>query len=147
MEWVAILIILLIIGALIGGNTFGEMVRGGCGCIVIIMLISFVVVLLAMLKLERGSSSPTTPTRNMGSTITPNKINETPTSENTMNSDSTKWRITAPDELNVREGPGKGYAAIDKVYNGQVVDVYEIENGWIRVNEGWVNGEYAEPIE
>ena len=39
MEWIALLIIIVIIGALLGGNSFGETIRKGCGFLLVIILI------------------------------------------------------------------------------------------------------------
>jgi hypothetical protein len=45
MEWLALLAIVVILGALAGGNSFGETVRLGCGCLAMIVLV-FVVLML-----------------------------------------------------------------------------------------------------
>ncbi len=34
MELLGLLVVVIIIGALLGGDSLGEMIRGGCGCIV-----------------------------------------------------------------------------------------------------------------
>lgn len=45
--------------------------------------------------------------------------------------------------LNVRSGPGKQYQSIWKLYNGDVVTIYEIKDGWGRIdNYGWVCMDY-----
>ena len=46
MEWVVLLVVIVILGALAGGNTFGETIRNGCGCLVVIVLVLIVLVLL-----------------------------------------------------------------------------------------------------
>ncbi len=46
MEWVVLLIIIIILGALAGGNSFGETVRTGCGCLVAIIVVLFVLALM-----------------------------------------------------------------------------------------------------
>lgn len=38
MGWLALLAIVVILGALAGGNSFGETVRLGCGCLAMILL-------------------------------------------------------------------------------------------------------------
>ena len=38
MGWLVILIIIVIVGALLGGESFGEMIRGGCGCLVLVVI-------------------------------------------------------------------------------------------------------------
>ena len=42
MEWVVLFIIIVILGALAGGNSFGQTVRKGCGCLVAIMIVILV---------------------------------------------------------------------------------------------------------
>lgn len=45
--------------------------------------------------------------------------------------------------LNVRSGPGTQYPSIWKLYNGDVVTIYEIKDGWGRIdNYGWVCMDY-----
>lgn len=41
------LVLLLIIGALLGGNSLGEIIRGGLGCVVIGIVLLILVVILA----------------------------------------------------------------------------------------------------
>ena len=38
MEWVALFVIILILGALAGGDGFGDTIRSGCGCLVLIII-------------------------------------------------------------------------------------------------------------
>ena len=38
MEWVVLLVIIVILGALAGGDTFGETIRNGIGCLVVIFI-------------------------------------------------------------------------------------------------------------
>jgi len=47
MEWLALLAIVVILGALAGGNSFGETVRLGCGCLTLIILLIFVLMMFA----------------------------------------------------------------------------------------------------
>ena len=39
MEWVALLVVIVILGALAGGNSLGETIRNGIGCLAVIFLI------------------------------------------------------------------------------------------------------------
>ena len=49
--------------------------------------------------------------------------------------------------LNVREGPGKQYKSIWKLYNGDTVHIYEIKDGWGRIDDyGWVSMDYLKKI-
>lgn len=47
MELLALLVIVVILGALAGGNSFGETIRTGCGCLLVIVLIGFGLLFLA----------------------------------------------------------------------------------------------------
>ena len=49
MGWIALLVIIIILGALAGGNTLGETIRSGCGCLVLIF-----VVLVAFMSISGG---------------------------------------------------------------------------------------------
>jgi hypothetical protein len=46
MEWVVLLVIVIILGALAGGNSFGETIRAGCGCLVAIIVVLSVLALM-----------------------------------------------------------------------------------------------------
>ena len=46
MEWVGLLIVIVILGALAGGNSIGETIRNGIGCLVVIFLIVLVFAIL-----------------------------------------------------------------------------------------------------
>ena len=39
MEWVVLLVVILILGALAGGNSLGETIRNGIGCLVVVFLV------------------------------------------------------------------------------------------------------------
>ena len=43
MAWIALLVIIIILGALAGGNTLGETIRSGCGCLVLIIVLIVVI--------------------------------------------------------------------------------------------------------
>jgi len=45
MEWLVLLAIVIILGALAGADSFGETVRTGCGCLVTIFFFFFVLAL------------------------------------------------------------------------------------------------------
>lgn len=38
MEWLVLLVVIVILGALAGGNSLGETIRNGIGCLVLIFL-------------------------------------------------------------------------------------------------------------
>jgi len=48
MGWIVLLIIIVILGALSGGDSFGEVLRGGCGCLVLIIIAVIVIAYLAL---------------------------------------------------------------------------------------------------
>lgn len=51
--------------------------------------------------------------------------------------------------LNVRNGCGKDYPVVDKLYNGEEVTVYETKDGWARISNDmdlWVSMEYLKKI-
>jgi hypothetical protein len=60
-----------------------------------------------------------------------------------------KYEVCVDDDswLNVRSGAGKSYPAIWKLYNGDVVPIFEIEDGWGRIDDyGWVCMEYMKKV-
>ncbi len=46
MEWVGLFIVIVILGALVGGNSLGETVRKGVGCLLVIFLIALAIVIV-----------------------------------------------------------------------------------------------------
>jgi hypothetical protein len=46
MIWITLLVIIIILGALAGGNTFGETIRSGCGCLVLIIVVLVVITMI-----------------------------------------------------------------------------------------------------
>ena len=46
MEWVILLVIIILLGALAGGDSLGETIRKGIGCLVVIFLVLLVVVII-----------------------------------------------------------------------------------------------------
>lgn len=54
-----------------------------------------------------------------------------------------KYAVSVNSWLNVRSGPSKDYPAIWKLYDGDVVTIYEVQDGWGRIDDyGWVCMEY-----
>lgn len=55
---------------------------------------------------------------------------------------SNKYKVTAS-VLNVRSGPGPNYTKVSKLKKGSIITVYEIENGFGRINDGqWCSMDY-----
>ena len=50
MEWIALLVVIIILGALVGGDSLGETIRMGLGCVLVIAL-----VLLALIFIGVGN--------------------------------------------------------------------------------------------
>lgn len=52
----------------------------------------------------------------------------------------------ATGDVNVRRGPGTGYAVVDQLYEGEDVDVRGCSGGWCRIEhagpDGWVSARY-----
>ena len=49
----------------------------------------------------------------------------------------------ATTNLNVRSGPGTGYAVVDSLSPGEVIDARECSSGWCQVGQdGWVSARY-----
>jgi hypothetical protein len=46
MSWIVLLIIVIILGALAGGNSLGETIREGCGCLVLLVIAAVAVLFL-----------------------------------------------------------------------------------------------------
>ena len=51
MEWVVLFVVIVILGALAGGNSFGETIRNGLGCLVLIVL---ALIALAFIAASQG---------------------------------------------------------------------------------------------
>ena len=45
MEWIVLLVVIIILGALVGGDSLGETIRKGIGCLVVIFLIALAIVI------------------------------------------------------------------------------------------------------
>lgn len=52
-------------------------------------------------------------------------------------------RVIAPDELNVRGGPGVNHQVVGKVFSGNVVKKYAEQNGWTQIDNGWVRSSFV----
>lgn len=60
------------------------------------------------------------------------------------NSNQAKQKITVTANLlNVRIGPGINYAIVDKVSKGATFELLEINNGWGKIDKGWVSMQYV----
>lgn len=46
--------------------------------------------------------------------------------------------------LRVRQGPSTEYPKVGEFYNGDIVDIYEIQNNWGRCKNGWICLDYTE---
>lgn len=52
--------------------------------------------------------------------------------------------------LNVRSGPGTDYEKVSKLYTGKIVETEGLENGWYKIDSGYISAEYvvqADPAE
>ena len=47
MEWLGLLIVIIILGALFGGNSLGETIRSGCLVVIVILLVLLVFFVLS----------------------------------------------------------------------------------------------------
>jgi uncharacterized protein YraI len=47
---------------------------------------------------------------------------------------------TAASNVNVRSGPGQGYAVVDFLKRGEQVDVFGCQGTWCQVESRWVEG-------
>ena len=45
--------------------------------------------------------------------------------------------------LNIRSGPGSGYDKVGSLRAGRVVETYGQENGWYKIENGYVSGDYV----
>lgn len=62
----------------------------------------------------------------------------------TTNSNQAKQKITVTANLlNVRIGPGINYAIVDRVSKGATFELLEINNGWGKIDKGWVSMQYV----
>lgn len=53
------------------------------------------------------------------------------------------WTVSVNSFLNVRTGPSQGCPSIWRLYDGDTVPIYEIIDGWGRIDEyGWVSMKY-----
>lgn len=55
---------------------------------------------------------------------------------------STPMIVNAPQELNVRSGPGTSFSVISKVHSRDIVTVQRTEKGWSYIGSGWVRSKF-----
>ena len=53
-----------------------------------------------------------------------------------------KVRVTA-DYLNIRQGPGTGYARVGRLTRGTQVEILEVKDGWGKMKDGWISLQYV----
>ncbi|WP_443110754.1 SH3 domain-containing protein [Caloramator sp. mosi_1] len=58
--------------------------------------------------------------------------------------ESRKGRVNARAGLNVRSGPSTKYPIVRVLKYGEQIDVYTMEDGWFKINDGWVFGQYVD---
>lgn len=51
--------------------------------------------------------------------------------------------VTTPIGVNIRSGPGTGYAVVGGLGYGARVSTYGSSGGWYRVNSGWISSSYT----
>lgn len=156
-------IVIAILGGLFGGNSFGESIRTGCGVVIIaiIVLVYFGAKSLDGVS-KSGNSSPQTVSQpstpiysasttntQSGSTYSSSPVQSytpptspAPTVGSLAPVNFVNLKVIAPGELNVRSGPGPKFDVVGKVYSGDLVEAYEQNNGWVKIDGGWVNGKY-----
>lgn len=50
---------------------------------------------------------------------------------------------TSGGRLNIRSGPGTGYAVVGSYSNGAVVSTYGTSSGWVRTSRGWIASRFT----
>lgn len=71
------------------------------------------------------------------------KVTEpTPTPVEPEVADITINNVVSAHSLHVRKGPGKTYAHVKYLKNGEKVNISECKNGWYNIGSGWVSGSY-----
>lgn len=74
------------------------------------------------------------------------QVDPTPTPEPTPtpSTDIKNGVVNVRTSLNVRRGPGTGYAYVRSLYNGARVTIYETQSGWYRIGDReWVIDDYV----
>lgn len=56
-------------------------------------------------------------------------------------------KVTCSSSLNIRSGPGTGYAKVGKLSSGAVVKIIGAADGWLQTESGYVSAEYMEKTE
>ena len=69
---------------------------------------------------------------------------EAPNTDSTDDSNTTVMGhgVVTLDILNVRSGPGTNYEKVGTVKRGSRYTYYEKNNGWVRINDGWISVSY-----
>lgn len=52
-------------------------------------------------------------------------------------------RVTAPNGVNIRSGPGTSYARVGGLTFGTVVATSSTTNGWYKIADGWISASYT----
>lgn len=61
------------------------------------------------------------------------------------NATASKTKVTViANLLNVRQGPGTQYPIVDRVSKGATYQLLETQNGWGRIDKGWVSMQYVQ---
>ncbi|MEM6725478.1 MAG: SH3 domain-containing protein, partial [Bacteroidota bacterium] len=56
-----------------------------------------------------------------------------------------KGTIRVDDFLNVREGNGTSYGVVDRLHDGDSVEIYDEFDNWVRVGDNkWIHGDYVD---
>lgn len=80
------------------------------------------------------------------STTTAQENNDSSTDvkeDNSTQSTGRKGKVTAS-RLNVRKGPSTDFDKVDKLSNGDIVDILEEKDGWFRIGtDKWISGDYV----
>jgi TolB protein len=92
---------------------------------------------------------PPTPTPTLAPTVTPQPPTATPAPAPTATPAGPKAEVVSPG-INVRQGPGVGYAAIGTVTQGEILDIIgaTADGNWLKVfttggESGWISGRAA----
>lgn len=53
-------------------------------------------------------------------------------------------KVTARSGLNVRKGPGTNFGINRALPYGTRIDIFQTQNGWHKISDGWVSGQYIQ---
>ena len=91
-------------------------------------------------KIKSYLTDSTTPAQESNGSST--DVKEDNSTQNT----GRKGKVTAS-RLNVRKGPSTDFDKVDKLSNGDIVDILEEKDGWFRIGtDKWVSGDYIEEM-